>query len=184
MAKKEFKGQFEDEEVLFVFKRHPIVMRKGLIILMVAILVGALAGLFMSRTAETTGDFFSRFFGPVGIGFLVGAVGLFYYWIGWYYSVCIVTNDRFIQFNQKGIFKSRSVNDISLNKILSVNYEVRGLLETALGFGTIIIQTLVGDLYIAKVPHPAVTQSKIVTAIKESGVSLSEEAEHINQTKT
>ena len=177
---KDFKGQFDDEQVLFTFKRHPIVMRKGLIILMFTILGGAVFGMFSSRNAITMGDFFSQFFLPIGIGLLIGSVALFYYWIGWYYSVCIVTNDRFIQFNQKGIFKSRSVNDISLNKILSVNYEIHGLLETVLGFGTIVIQTLVGDLYIAKVPHPAETQSKIVTAIKESGVDLDEASENLS----
>lgn len=176
---KEFPGQFEDEEVLFTFKRHPIVMRKGLIIMMIAILAGALGGLFFSRNAISTGEFFSRFFMPVGIGFLLGAIALFYYWIGWYYSVCIITNERLIQFDQTGIFKKRSVNDISLSRILSVNYEVRGVLETLLGFGTIIVQTLVGDLIITKVPHPAKTQSNIVTAIKESGVELDEEA-HIS----
>jgi hypothetical protein len=29
MAQKYFADQFEDEEVLFVFRKHPIVMRKG-----------------------------------------------------------------------------------------------------------------------------------------------------------
>jgi len=177
MAKKEFDGQFKDEEVLLVFKRHPVVMRKGFILLMVALLGGALTGLFTSGSAQTTGEFLSRFFTPVGFALLIGAVAMFYYWIGWHYSVCIVTNERFIQFNQKGIFKSRSVNDIRLTRILSVNYEVKGIVATLLGFGTIIIQTLVGDFVIAKVPHPAQTQADIVSAIKESGVNLDEEAE-------
>lgn len=155
-------------------------MRKGLIILMVTILAGALIGMFTSRNAATMGEFFSQFFSPIGIGALIGAVGLSYYWIGWYYSVCIVTNERFIQFRQTGIFKSRSVNDISLSRILSVNYEVRGMLATMLGFGTIIIQTLVGDFIIGNVPHPAETQHKVVTAIKESGVELDEEAQSLS----
>jgi uncharacterized membrane protein YdbT with pleckstrin-like domain len=177
---KEFKGQFEDEEVLFVFRRHPIVMRKGLVIIMITILMGALVGLFTSGDAATMGAFFAQFFTPILIGFCIGAVALFYYWIGWYHTVCIVTDTRFIQINQKGIFKSREVSDIDLKRILSVNYEVHGMLETVLGFGTIIIQTLVGDLYIAKVPHPAETQSSIVQAIKESGVALDEEAQGIS----
>ena len=85
-----------------------------------------------------------------------------------------------MQISQKGIFKSRSVNDIALSRILSVNYEIHGMLETVLGFGTIIIQTLVGDFIIAKVPKTAETQADIVTAIKESGVQLDEEAETIS----
>lgn len=177
---KDFPGQFKDEEVLLTFKRHPIVMRKGLVIVMITILGGALIGLFMSRNAVTMSDFFSQFFSPVGIGLGLGLIAFFYYWIGWYYSICVVTSQRFIQISQKGIFKSRSVNDISLGRILSVNYEINGMLQTLLGFGTIIIQTLVGDFIIRNVPHPAETQSNIVTAIKESGVELDEEAESIS----
>lgn len=128
MAKKEFPGQFENEEVLYVFKRHPIVMRKGLMILMVAILLGGFAGMFMSSDTVTLGDFFKEFLTPIGISFIIGSVGLFYYWIGWNYSVCIVTNQRFLQIKQKGIFKSRSVNDVNLGRILSVNYEINGIL--------------------------------------------------------
>lgn len=174
---RDFPGQFKDEEVLFSFKRHPIVMRKGLLAMAFTILIGAIVGFFMTQNTETMGEFFTKFFQPIGIGFLAGAVILFYYWIGWHYSVCVVTNERFIQFSQKGIFKSRSVNDIPLDRILSVNYQVKGMLETLLGFGTIIIQTLVGDFVIAKVPKPADTQANIVSAIKESGVVLREETE-------
>lgn len=177
---KEFKGQFEDEEVLYVFKKHPVVMRKGLLIVMIALVVGAVAGLFASQNVSTMGEFFIKFLTPVGYGLAVGSLGLFYYWIGWHYSICIVTNQRFIQFSQVGIFKSRSVNDIALSRILSVNYEVRGMTETLLGFGTIIIQTLVGDFLLTKVAHPAETQAKIVEAIKESGVNLDEEAKDIS----
>ncbi len=179
MAQSSFPGQFKDEDVLFVFKRHPIVMRKGFIIVMLTLLIGALVGMFTSSDTVTMGDFFQEFFTPIGIGFAIGLVGFFYYWIGWNYSVCIVTNQRFLQIKQKGIFKSRSVNDINLGRILSVNYEITGMLETVLGFGTIIIQTLVGDFLITKVPKPAHTQSKIVSAIKESGVELNEEASDI-----
>ena len=179
MSKLDFPGQFENEEVRFVFKRHPIVMRKGLIIIMITVLVGALFGLYGSRNASDMSNFFIQFFSPVFIGLILGMLGFMYYWIGWHYSVCIVTDQRFLQFKQKGIFKSRSVNDINLHRILSVNYEIHGMLETVLGFGTIIIQTLVGDFVITKVPKPAQTQAKIVTAIKESGVELDEQAKNI-----
>ena len=158
MANKIFPGQFDDEEVLVVFKRHPIVMRKGLIIMMITILIGAFVGMFMSRN---------------------GGIALFYYWIGWHYSVCIVTNQRFLQIKQTGIFKNRSVNDINLTRILSVNYEIKGMLQTMLGFGTIIIQTLVGDFFISNVSKPARTQASIVSAIKKSGVKLSEETSDV-----
>lgn len=171
----QFDGQHKDEEVLFVFRRHPVVMRRGFIFTGVCVVVGALIGVYTSRNAYTVGEFTSTFGSPVLLGLLIGLVGFFYYWIGWYYSVCIVTDQRFVQITQKGIFKQRSVNDISLGRILSVNYEISGIFETLLGFGTIIIQTLVGDFVIKNVPKPASTQAQVVTAIKESGVELDEE---------
>lgn len=174
MKNQQFAGQFDGEEVLLVFRRHPVVMRKGFIWLGVGMLIGALAGMFTTRDVLTMSDFFIKFFTPVGIGLLFGLVAFFYYWIGWFYSVCIVTDQRFVNIKQTGIFKQRSVNDINLPRILSVNYEIHGFFETVLGFGTIIIQTLVGDFVIKNVPKPATTQARVVTAIKESGVQLEE----------
>lgn len=176
----EFPGQFKDEEVLFTFRRHPIVMRKGFVIVLIVALIGSLVGLYRSRAATTNGEFFGSFFGSVGLGLIIGLILFSYYWIGWYYSMCIVTNQRFVQISQTGIFKSRSVNDISLARILSVNYEVKGMMANLLGFGTIIIQTLVGDFVIEKAPKPAATQAGIVTSIKESGITLDETAAEIS----
>lgn len=175
MSKQQFQGQFEDEEVLLVFHRHPIVMRKGLIALLILILVGAFAGMYLSRNAISPGQVIVGFSRPLGISFLLGFIVMFYYWIGWYYSICIVTDQRFVQIHQEGIFKSRSVNDIPLPRILSVNYQVKGFVETLLGFGTIVVQTFAGDFIIDKVEKPARTQANIVAAIKESGVELDEE---------
>lgn len=157
------------------FRRHPIVMRKGLVIVMIALLIGAVVGMFRSSSADTIGSFFVQFLTPVIVGTAIGSIFLFYYWIGWYYSVCIVSNQRFIQFKQKGLFKSRSVSDISLNRILSVNYEVSGAMETLLGFGTIIIQTFAGDFILTKVPHPAKNHHQIASILKEIGVDLDED---------
>ncbi len=177
MPKQEFQGQFPDEEVLLVFRRHPIVMRKGLLALLFFVVIGAFAGLFISEhsNAMTIGQVLSSFSRPLAAAFFAGFIVLFYYWIGWHYSICIITNQRFVQITQEGIFRGRSVNDIPLNRILNVNYKIRGMVETLLGFGTIIVQTLVGDFIITKVPKPAKTQTDIVTAIKESGIELDEE---------
>ncbi|HET7639113.1 MAG TPA: hypothetical protein VFK47_10275, partial [Ktedonobacteraceae bacterium] len=54
-----------------------------------------------------------------------------------------------------------------------VNYEVSGLQETLLGFGTIMMQTFVGDLVIHDVHHPAATQKKLLEILREHGVNAS-----------
>jgi hypothetical protein len=164
MAQKYFADQFEDEEVLFVFRKHPIVMRKGLIIGMLALLFGTVPALFNPSYAV--------YFIGLGVGLAVGILLFLPSWITWHFSVFIVTDKRLIQITQKGFFH-RSVIDMGLNQIQMVNYQVAGLQETLLGFGTIMMQTFVGDLVIHEIPHPAKIQKKLLEILREQGVSAS-----------
>jgi hypothetical protein len=159
---KYFTDQFDDEEVLFVFHKHPIVMRKGLVFGLIGPLIGVLPALhFLSISSFI-------------IGLLAGTVlgGLVFLpsWVGWHFSVFIMTDQRFIQITQKGFFH-RSVADLALSQIQSVNYEVSGLQETLLGFGTIKMQTYVGDLVIHDVHKPAKIQKQILSILRDKGVA-------------
>jgi len=164
MAQKYFADQFEDEEVLFVFRKHPIVMRRGLILGMLAILVGSLV-VFWQPT-------YTAFILGVAGGAVLGALVMLPSWITWYFSVFIVTDKRLIQITQKG-FWHRSVIDMGLNQIQMVNYQISGLQETMLGFGTIMMQTFVGDLVIHEIGRPAKIQKKLLEILREQGVSAS-----------
>jgi uncharacterized membrane protein YdbT with pleckstrin-like domain len=166
MSQKLFEGQHEDEEVLNVFRQFPIVMRRGLILLLVFWVVGLLPYSYW---------FYIPWMKWVLIaGVAAGMIAMFYEWIGWYFTVHIVTNQRFIQIKQEGLFK-RTVVDIGLDKIQNINYQIAGLQETLFGFGTIIVQTFVGDLVLKYIHHPAEVQSRLIKTIKESGFSYSGE---------
>lgn len=160
---KYFEDQFDDEEVLFVFRHHPIVMRKGLVLGM----LGPLIGILPAAIKPDLG--FGFFFGGLAAGFVIGALIMLPDWISWRFSNFIVTDQRFIQITQKGLFH-RSVADLGLNQIQSVNYEISGLQETLLGFGTIKMQTYVGDLVIHDVHHPASIQKTIATILRDEGI--------------
>lgn len=166
---KYFEDQFDDEEVLFVFRKHPIVMRKGLILAC----LGPLFGVIPAAIRPTLG--FGWFFGGLGIGFVLGGLMMLPSWIAWFYSVFIVTDQRFIQITQKGLFH-KSVVDLGLAKIQSTNYEVRGVQATLLGFGTIVIQTYMGDMVIHEVHHPAKVIRQLSTILREQGI-IAEEIE-------
>ncbi len=157
-----FEDQFDDEEVLFVFRKHPVVMRKGLIFSMLAILAGTIPSLVKPEL--------SYFFIGLAAGFALGILIFMPYWIAWYYSVYIVTDQRLIQISRKGLF-SKTVVDMSLDQIQSMNYSVSGLQETLLKFGTIVIQTYIGDLVIHDVHHPEHVQKTIAKILKEQGIS-------------
>ncbi len=164
MAEKHFADQFDDEEVLFVFRKHPIVMRRGLIFGLLGLLAGSLV-VFWQPT-------YTAFLLGILGGACVGALIMLPSWITWYFSVFIVTDRRLIQVTQKGFFH-KSVIDMGLNQIQMVNYQVAGLQETLLGFGTIMMQTFVGDLVIHEIAHPAAIQKKLLEILREQGVSAS-----------
>ena len=118
--KKLFEDQYDDETVLYFFRLHPIVMRYGLIFGMLGPLVGVIPAAIFPDLG------FGAFFGGLGIGCLVGAIIFGFSWVPWYFSVFIVTDQRFIQISQKGFFK-RAVSDVALTHILFVNYQVIGV---------------------------------------------------------
>lgn len=164
MAQKYFADQFDDEEVLFVFRKHPVVMRKGLIVGLLAVLAGSLV-VFWQPT-------YSAFLLGVLGGIVVGGIVMLPSWVTWYFSVFIVTDKRLIQVSQKGFFH-KSVVDMGLNQIQMVNYQVSGLQETLLGFGTMMMQTFVGDLIIHEIPHPAKIQKRLLEILRQQGVAAS-----------
>ncbi len=166
---KYFDDQFDDENVLFVFRKHPIVMRKGLIVSSFALLAGPVYTLAMTYLRPDSVPTVAFFFLSIAASFVLAAIVFLPSWITWHFSVYIVTDQRFIQITQKGFF-SRSVVDMSLRQIQMVNYEVSGLNETLMGFGTIMMQTLVGDLLIHEVHHPAKTQKKLLEILRSEGV--------------
>jgi len=164
MSEKYFADQFDNEEVLFVFRKHPIVMRRGLIFAMLAILLGTLPSLIKP-------DYKVYFIGLL-CGSVIGTLLFLPSWIAWHFSVFIVTDQRMIQITQKGLFH-RSVVDMGLNQIQMVNYEIDGLQATLLGFGTIVMQTFVGDLVIHDIHHPATIQKKMLEILRDKGIAVS-----------
>lgn len=151
---KDFEGQHEGEEVIFTFRRHPIAMRKGFYFLFIPFLIACIPVLIWP---ENINNLFVAF-GGLGLGMLF----FLYHWMGWYFSIFIVTNQRLRQVTQKGFF-NRSVIDLGISKIQNISYNVPGLSAAMFGFGTMVVQTYVGDLYLDKLHHP----SKIYNALAE-----------------
>jgi hypothetical protein len=162
--RKHFKEQFDNEDVLLVFRKHPVVMRRGLILAMFGILLGTIPGLIKPE--------YGVFFGGLAAGFILGLILIFPSWVRWYFSVYIMTNHRFIQ--QSRSLLQINVVDIGLEQIQMINYQIRGLQETLLGFGTITVQTYVGDLVIRDVHHPSRIQKKMVQILRDLGIHPSQ----------
>lgn len=159
-----FKEQFDEEDVKLVFRKHPVVMRKGLVFGSLVFVLGVIPAFIKPE--------YSYLLGGLGVGLVLGAVVAFPWWVRWYFSVYIMTSHRFIQ--QTRSLLQINVVDISLEQIQMINYQVAGLEQTLLGFGTIVVQTYVGDLVIHDVHHPAQIQKKIVHILRDLGIHPSQ----------
>lgn len=167
-----FAGQHDDEEVLFTFRRHPIVMRKGFYALFVPFLIASIPVLIWPENLT------NLWIALGGLG--LGIVLFFYHWMGWYFSIFIVTSQRLRQITQKGFF-NRSVIDLGVSKIQNISYNVPGFTAAFLGFGTLVVQTYVGDLYLDRVHHPEKIHSDLAQAIKQYGDSAVTDYEESTQ---
>lgn len=152
----DFDGQREGEELLFVFRRHIIAMRKGFYLFLIPFAISALPVFIWPTVLEV-------YWIPLG-GFLLGLLLFSYHFLMWYYTVYIVTDQRLRQVTQHGFF-GKDVVELGLSKVQNISYNVPGFSGEVFGFGTIIIQTYVGDLVISKVEHPETIYNKLQDAV-------------------
>ncbi|MBC7869000.1 PH domain-containing protein [Candidatus Saccharibacteria bacterium] len=165
----DFEGQRRDEQLLFVFRRHLISMRKGFYLLLIPFAITAVPPLIWQNNLEL-------FLLPIG-GLVVGLLLFSYHFILWYFTVYIVTNQRIRQVTQRGLF-GKDVIELRLSKIQNISYNVPGFTGEVFKFGTIVIQTFVGDLVIHQVEYPDQTYNKLQDAVNNA-VRHQEEYEEV-----
>ena len=164
----EFDGQRDGEKLLFVFRRHIIAMRKGFYLLLIPFVISAIPPLIWQNNLEL-------FLLPVG-GLLLGLAMFAYHFMMWYFTVYIVSDQRIRQITQRGFF-GKDVVELRLSKIQNISYNIAGFTGEIFNFGTIVIQTFVGDLVIRNVEHPDAIYNKLQDA--ESAVNGEEAQEHL-----
>ena len=153
---KQFDGQRDDEELLLVFRRHIIAMRKGFYLLLIPMALSALPFLIWQDNLNLLWVFVGGF----GLGLLL----FFYHFLMWFYTYYIVTNQRIRQITQYGFF-GKDVVELRLSKIQNISYNVPGFFGEVFKFGTIVIQTFVGDLVIRNVENPDKIYNKLQDAV-------------------
>lgn len=142
----------------FVFRRHFLTAKSGVIFLILMIIIGVGLTLLWPNNMMI----FETFLALI----LVGVLGFLYSYMLWYFSIYIVTNQRIRQISQRGLFK-KSVVDLGLDKIQSISYGVNGIRAGLMGYGTIVIQTAVGDLVISMVKNSEKIYNDLQNLINE-----------------
>lgn len=155
-----FDGQRKGEEVLEVWRRHPWVLGKpGLIVVVILLAIAAVI----------------RFAGASGYSSIAILVGLAASgWIGgvslfkWANGMYILTTERIIDIDQRHLFH-RVVGELPIENIQDATYEVKGLLATMLNYGDVVVQTVGGSttLTLETVEAPYEVQQAILDARNE-----------------
>ena len=156
----EFENQRPDEEIIFVRRRHPwVLLRAALIMLLLAVIV-LISFLIWGASLPS-----------VIILIAVGLFALFYTLGRWFVfnnDIYILSNQRIINIDQSGFF-TRRVSEAELENIQNVTYEIKGPIRSFLNFGEIIISTAgnAPGLTLKNVENPHFIQEKIVALQKD-----------------
>ncbi len=174
-----FKEQHENEQVLMVIHRHWF----NILIQFFAVILIALAIFGSWILAIIFNPQLFKELGPQTISFIETTALLFVWfygfliWIDYYLDVWIITNERIVNIEQKGLFL-REASDLEFSKIQDVTTDVIGLIPTVLNYGDVYIQTA-GEterFRFRQVPDPYAIKSLIMeqyrkTAEKNNGRS-------------
>lgn len=92
----------------------------------------------------------------------------FYSWLDYYLDVWLITNERVVSLEQKGVF-NRRVSELRLARVQDVSSHVKGLWETFLHFGDIRVQTAGEqpnfDFY--EIPNPYEVSERLLRLVDE-----------------
>lgn len=166
--KHSFAGQQADEVVILVEHQHPIVMRRALIWGML-ILLGVTIPWAIATVNFNDWVVYTNWF--ILFGFLVLGFYWLRTWVGWYYSIYVLTSTRIMIVRQRGFF-SREVSELALSNIQNVNYKIVGVQGSLLGFGTVTVETLSGSkpFRLRTVTKPVRMQQAILETIRREGL--------------
>lgn len=157
----EFENQRPDEKIILVKKRHPWVLFKaGLVVLLVIILILISFLVWGASSISVT-------------VLIIGLVFLTFFLLGRFFvynnDLFIITNHRIINIDQSGFF-SRRVSEAELENIQNVTYVIKGPIRSLLNFGDIEVATAgntVG-LVFRNVENPHFIQERIVELQKKA----------------
>jgi len=162
----DFPGQREGEAVVLILQKHWFVLAWPFV------KAGALITLALLLPSWGKVGFYIFNSGPLAFIYLVWIIFwasyIAYEYLNWYRDRFIITRERIINIDQRGIF-TRRVSEIELDRIQDVSHEIAGAFATAIGFGTVIIQSAGSEnIELQDVAQPAELQDVIVRLVKDA----------------
>lgn len=167
-----FPGQRENEEVLRIIHRHWFnILSHLLVVVIFSVLLIGSALFFPLLFPQALDAEMWRFFAFIEntlfvfvwlYGFLV--------WIDYYFDVWVITTERIVNIEQKGLFV-RHVSELNFSNVQDVTSEVEGLIPTILNYGDVYVQTAGEEsrFTFRQVGDPYAVKDMVMRLSKENG---------------
>jgi len=154
-----------NEKIILEVRRHWLTLLRGIIVAGLLIIIPLIMMALLQFEGISLAALglvpFSIFITSIWILF----VWTFFYitWTDYYLDVLVLTDQRLIDIEQKGLF-AREIAELRIENIQDVRVEIHGILETLLDFGSIHIQTAgaVSSFVAHTVPHPSKVKDVIL----------------------
>ncbi|MDB5266190.1 MAG: hypothetical protein JWN89_5 [Parcubacteria group bacterium] len=134
-----FEGQEESEKVILILRKHIFIIYSQVflygVLIFVPWAVGQGFGGFLSAQAL------------MHLFVFISSLWMLFFWAAIFYSltmyslnVVIITDHRIIESSQLGLFK-RKISELHLSRVQDISVRTDGIIETALKFGDLEVQT-------------------------------------------
>jgi uncharacterized membrane protein YdbT with pleckstrin-like domain len=168
---KHFSGQHPDEAILHIVHRHwwNIASHFFMLSMTTSLFFGSIfiAPLFLETAGVTIDQDLSNFATSVSLLFLW--IYIFLIWIDYYFDVWIITTERIINIEQRGLFK-RVISELDLSRIQDVTSDVTGFFPTLLDYGDVFVQTAgqIDHFVFRNIPEPGLYKDRIMLLTKKT----------------
>ncbi len=160
-----FEGQEAGEEVIMLLRRHTFVVLLSLTGLSLACLVPILIfSIFYSFLINF--DLMPLLLFISSLWYLVLWIGLFRFLTMYTLNTFIITDRRVIDRDQHGFFNQK-ISELHADRIQDVTVHTKGLFETLLRFGNIVVQTAASERQFVfhQIPEPDKVKDAIMQII-------------------
>ncbi|MBI4037489.1 PH domain-containing protein [Candidatus Curtissbacteria bacterium] len=164
-----FQTQEKGEEVILLLRAHPITLLPALLLIGLLLFVPLLAPLFLSLLqVELLQTFSATQLLLITVFWYLIVFGYFFYkLIFYYFNTYLLTNERIIDFDFRGILH-KEISFAKLNQVQDVSPKVIGFFGTFFHFGNIYIQTAAErpEFEFHSVANPDFVAQKIIEEVR------------------
>lgn len=166
-----FPGQYPDEQILLIKRRHYLVILGLAFIIALLILIPVLIYFILPGivTLPDAKIFKNLFLFITGLYYLCLSIISFSIFIDYYLDIWIITDQRIISIEQRGLFR-RIVTELRYGQIQDITSDVSGLIATYFQFGNVRIQTAAEEerMILRQITHPIETRRVISDAYRKA----------------